>query len=167
MFEDYRLGIGWNNFGLVINRPFTYGQIIDDWEREGGATVDETHQKGIAESHYHLLLSETGIQGVLSYLLFISVFLWRNLRAVFHYRFHLVGALSAGIATGCACNYLQSFLERVLTQPRNQILWMLLLAISARIHVWRRLERRLQTGGERRSEFADSRDDLQSVAERF
>jgi hypothetical protein len=39
-------------------------------------------------------------------------------------------------------NYGQSFLERVLTQPRNVMLWLLLLAITARITVWRTSERR-------------------------
>jgi hypothetical protein len=142
MLDDYPLGIGWNNFGLVINKPFPYGDIIDRWEREGGARVDETHQKGISESHYYLLLSETGYQSLFFYLLFISAFLWRNIRAAFAYRYHFLGSISVGIAVGCGCNYLQSFLERVLTQPRNMMLWMLLLGATARIEMWRRQARR-------------------------
>jgi hypothetical protein len=39
-------------------------------------------------------------------------------------------------------NYLQSFLERVLTQPRNVMLWFILLAITARITAWRKAELR-------------------------
>jgi hypothetical protein len=44
-------------------------------------------------------------------------------------------------------NYLQSFLERILTQPRNMFLWLILLAVTARISQWRRadkLRRRLE-----------------------
>jgi hypothetical protein len=143
MLEDYPLGIGWNNFGLVINKPYPYGDIIDRWEREGGAKVDETHQKGIAESHYYLLLSETGYQGLLFYLLFIMVFLWRNVRAAFFYRYNFLGSVSLGIAIGCGFNYAQSILERVLTQPRNMMLWMLLLGATARIHMWRHADRKV------------------------
>ena len=39
-------------------------------------------------------------------------------------------------------NYLQSFLERVLTQPRNMMLWLILMAITARITTWRIAEKR-------------------------
>jgi hypothetical protein len=37
---------------------------------------------------------------------------------------------------------MQSFLERVLTQPRNLMLWLVLLAMTARIMTWRKAERR-------------------------
>lgn len=138
MVSDHPLGIGWNNFAFVINRPFTYGNIIDEWELEGGATIDPRHQKGIVESLYYLVLSETGWQGLLSLLLFMLLFLWWNARAACFYRYHFLGSLSLGIAVGCGCNYLQSTLERVLIQPRNMMLWLLLLAVSARVHVWQK-----------------------------
>lgn len=142
MLEDYALGIGWNNFGLTINKPFPYGDIIDAWERAGGATVDEDAPKGIVESHYWLLLAETGYQGFISYMLFIIAFLWWNIRAIIAYRFHFLGSFSLGVFMGCACNYAHSLLERVLTQPRNMMLWMILLGIVAQIEVWRRAEKR-------------------------
>jgi hypothetical protein len=142
MLRDYPLGVGWNNYGITINKPFPYGRIIDDWEREGGVRVDENAPKGISESHYWLLLAETGYQGFVGYLIFILVFFWRNLRAMISYRYHFIGSISLGIATGLGCNYLQSVLERVLTQPRNMMLWMLLLGITARIEVWRRAAKR-------------------------
>jgi hypothetical protein len=142
MVEDYPLGIGWNNFAWVINRPFSYGNIIDQWELEGGVTIDPRHQKGVVESLYYLLLAETGWQGLISFLLFMTLFLWWNIRNTLSYRYHLLGALNIGIAMGCGCNYLQSTLERVLVQPRNMMLWLLLLAITARVTTWRRMEAR-------------------------
>ena len=142
MVEDYPLGVGWNNFAIMINQPYPYGRIIDAWEGEDArVTVDETHQKGIAESLYYLLLAETGWQGLISYVLFIGLFLWWNLRAVFRFRGHFLGALSIGMLAGFGCNYLHSTLERVLTQPRNMMLWFLLLAATARIEMWRRTTR--------------------------
>jgi hypothetical protein len=142
MAADYPLGVGWNNFGIMINQPYPYGRIIDAWERaDANVTVDETHQKGIVESLYYLLLAETGWQGLISYLLFITMFLWWNLRSLLHFRGHFLGAFSIGILMGFSCNYAQSTLERVLTQPRNMALWMLLLAATARIEMWRRVSR--------------------------
>jgi hypothetical protein len=138
MVRSHPLGIGWNNFACTINPPFSYGDVIDDWERERGRKVDPDYAKGVVESHYFLLLSETGWQGLGSYLLLIAVFLWWNARAIFHFRQRLAGWVSIGIAAGCFCNYVQSTLERVLTQPRNLMLWLILLGITARIESWRR-----------------------------
>jgi len=45
---------------------------------------------------------------------------------------------------GCGINYLQSFVERVLTQPRNLMIWLVLLALTAKIEVWRRQSVRQQ-----------------------
>lgn len=138
MVQAHPLGIGWNNYAHTINPPFPYGDIIDDAERERGHKVDPDYAKGVVESHYYLLLSETGWQGLLSYLAFIGLMLWWNLRAMLRFRHHLLGCVSLGIAVGCGCNYLQSTLERVLTQPRNLMLWMLLLGVASRIESWRR-----------------------------
>lgn len=144
MLADYPLGIGWNNFGRVINRPYPYGDIIDQWEREGGARIDYSYEKGIVESHYYLLLAETGYQGLFFYLVFIGVFLWWSIRCAIFYRGRFLGAVSLGIAAGCGFNYLHSILERVLTQPRNMMLWLLLLGATARLESWRRKTRRVQ-----------------------
>jgi hypothetical protein len=138
MIEDYPLGVGWNNYALLINRPYQYGIIIDEWEREGGATIDPYHQKGISESLYYLVLAETGWQGFISFMLFLGLFLWWNFRAGLAFRYQFLGALSLGIAFGCGANYLHSILERVLVQPRNMMLWFILLAATSRIETWRR-----------------------------
>jgi hypothetical protein len=138
MQRDYRLGIGWNNYGIMINRPYRYGDIIDEWFLSHGETVDPDHRKGISESLYYLLLAETGWQGLGSFLAFMALFLYWNVRAAWFFRGRLVGVISLGIATGCGLNYAQSVLERVLTQPRNLMLWLILLALTARIETWRR-----------------------------
>jgi hypothetical protein len=140
MLRDYPLGIGWNNFARVINHPFSYGDKIDDWQRFNGNPVDIYYEKGVVESLYWLILAETGYQTLICYLVLISMFLWWNLRSMLFFRNHLVGCVSMGIAMGCGVNYLQSTLERVLTQPRNLMLWMLILATTSRIESWRRVE---------------------------
>jgi hypothetical protein len=93
---------------------------------------------GVVESHYYLLIAENGYIGLYAWLLVIFVGLWRNLRAVFFFEHSFVRVLSLGIFMGCALNYAQSTLERVLVQPRNLMLWLILLGITARIEVMRR-----------------------------
>jgi hypothetical protein len=141
MLDDYPLGIGWNNYGVLINYPI-YSQHIDDWNLQNGNKVDRHYQKGIVESLWWLHLAETGYQGLITYLLLIAVFLWWNAINAFYYRRRYLGTVSAGIFIGSVMNYLQSFLERVLTQPRNMMLWLILMAITARITTWRIAEKR-------------------------
>lgn len=138
MVQDYPMGVGWNNFARVINHPFPYGDHIDHWHAMNGNPVDRNYNKGIVESWYYLTLAETGYQGLFGLLLMIGVFLWWNLRAIWTFRGTLLGAVSIGIFVGCFCNYVQSVLERVLTQPRNLFLWLLLLGITGKIEWWRR-----------------------------
>lgn len=142
MLKDYPLGIGWNNFAETINPPWWYGDHIDEYHRSVGNTVDKHYKKGIVESLWWLHLAETGYQGLITYLVVIFVFLFWNVQNIIYYRRRYLGAVSIGLLVGCVMNYSQSFLERVLTQPRNLMLWLILLAITARITVWRKSERR-------------------------
>ncbi|HZM06397.1 MAG TPA: O-antigen ligase family protein [Candidatus Saccharimonadales bacterium] len=138
MVRDYPLGVGWNNFGVMIDPPYHYGDIIDNYFKRTGDETTADRNKGIVESHYFLLLSETGYEGLAAYFVFIGYFLWCNARAAWCFRNHFLGAASIGIGIGCLSNYLQSTLERVLTQPRNMMEWLLLLALTSRIETWRR-----------------------------
>jgi len=138
MVLDKPLGIGWNNYALVVNPPHRYAEIYYEWIRGRGMTVDETKANSVVESHYYLLLAETGYPGLASWLLLIAVTLWRNLRAYFFFGHSFLRCVSLGIGTGCALNYAQSTLERVLTQPRNMMLWLIVLGITGRIEWMRR-----------------------------
>ncbi|MDB6052772.1 MAG: lipid core-O-antigen ligase-like enyme [Verrucomicrobiales bacterium] len=144
MLHDYPTGIGWNNFALTINSPWHYGDVIDATSRRHNEIVDKKHRKGIVESLYYLLLSETGYPGYVSFLLFIAYFMFLNLKAMWSFRTHFFGAVSIGILCGCGANYLQSLFERVLTQPRNMMLWMILLGITAKFELWRRQKSKQQ-----------------------
>jgi hypothetical protein len=152
MLRDYWMGIGWNNFAETINKPYPYGDHIDHWQEMNGNPVDPTYKKGVVESLWFLLLAETGYPGFATYILLIFMFLWYALRNAIFFRHHYLGAVSMGIFFGSVMNYFQSFLERVLTQPRNMMLWFILLAVTARLNVWRKAEkkRRLLAARERR-----------------
>jgi hypothetical protein len=93
---------------------------------------------GLVESHYYLLLSENGYIGLAAWLAVIFIGLWRNIRAFFFFGHSFLRCLSMGVFFGCALNYAQSTLERVLVQPRNLMLWLIILGVTARIEVMRR-----------------------------
>ncbi len=138
MLADYSLGIGWNNFALAFNPPYPYVEVLHEWVRGRGMTINEEIDSPVVESHYWLLLSETGWLGWGSYLLLIAIAAGRNLLAFVHLEHGFTRCLSLGIAFGCLMNYVQSILERVLVQPRNLMLWLILLGIGGRIETLRR-----------------------------
>ncbi|MBA4149186.1 MAG: hypothetical protein H0X66_13815 [Verrucomicrobia bacterium] len=143
MLHDYPLGVGLNNYGVMINHPYPYGDHIDEYERvELGHRIDKTIQKGISESIYWLVLAETGYLGFVTFIAFLLVYLWWAVRNAWHFRRQFIGALSMGIAMGFSLNYTQSLLERVLLQPRNMMVWFILLAAVAKIHTWRKQSKR-------------------------
>ncbi len=144
MARDHPLGVGWNNFGRMINHPYHYGDNIDAWQRANNNPVDPAYQKGIAESLYHLVLAENGYVSLVLLIAFFALFLFNNLRAAVVFRSDFLGGFSVGLFAGCGVIYIQSILERVLTQPRNMALWFLLLGAAARIETWRREEIRLR-----------------------
>jgi hypothetical protein len=138
MQKDHPLGIGWNNYALCINTPYPYAEVVYDWTRGRNMTVDEEKPNAPVESHYFLLIGENGYPGLVSWVLVITAGLWRNLRAFISFPHSFERCLSLGIATGCALNYAQSAYERVLTQPRNLMLWLIIFGLTARLEILRR-----------------------------
>lgn len=133
MVKDQPMGIGWNNYALVVNPPFRYSEVYYEWIRGRGMKVDESKPNSVVESHYYLLMAETGYQGLYAWLLVLAVGLWKNFRSFLFFGHSFSRCLSLGIAMGCALNYVQSTLERVLTQPRNLMLWLIVMGITARL----------------------------------
>ncbi|MGB0744643.1 MAG: hypothetical protein ACPGSB_08960, partial [Opitutales bacterium] len=122
--EDKPLGVGWNNFGMAINHPYPYGDVIDDWNRDRGQKVDTDYAKGVVESHYWLLKGETGWPGYLTFMLFIILVTARTIPLIVARRGSLEAAIAVGILIGFSITYIHSSLERVLTQTKNLALWM-------------------------------------------
>ena len=141
MHHDHPLGIGWNNYALCINVPYPYAEVVHDWIRGRGMRVQEDKPNAPVESHYYLLLGENGYPGLLTWLLLIAVGLWRNLRALVAFPHGFDRCLSLGLLAGFGLNYVQSTLERVLTQPRNLMLWLILYGLTARLEWVRRARR--------------------------
>jgi len=138
MAATHALGIGWNNYALCINTPFPYADHVYDWIRGRNMKVNTDNPNAPVESHYFLLLGENGYPGLISWLLVILVGLWRNFRGFLNFRHSFERCLCLGLMAGCSLNYVQSTLERVLTQPRNLMLWLVLFGLTGRLEVMRR-----------------------------
>ena len=138
MEQAHPLGIGWNNYALCINTPYPYADCVYDWTRGRGMKVDESKPNAPVESHYYLLLGENGYPGLIAWLLVIASGIWRNLRGFLGLHHSFERCLCLGLLVGCALNYVQSTLERVLTQPRNFMLWLIVFGLTARLEMLRR-----------------------------
>ncbi len=138
MVADHPIGVGWNNYGLTINHPYPYANVVYEWLEDRNMPIDYDTPNALVESHYFLLLAENGYPGLAAYLALITIFLWKNLRGAIAFGGTTLRWVSVGIAAGCSLNYVQSTLERVLTQPRNLMLWIILLGLTARLDTWRR-----------------------------
>ena len=147
MANDHTFGVGWNNYALVVNPPFPYAETYYEWIRGRGMKVDESKPNAVVESHYYLLLAENGKPGLFSYLFMIAVGLWRLLLAFFYFGHSFRRCLALGIAAGLTLNYGQSTLERVLVQPRNLMLWLILMGVVGRLHVMRKEAKRAKKLG--------------------
>lgn len=133
MRDSGALGIGWNNFALAINPPWSFGDVIDDWERDRGHKVDPDYKKGVVESHYWLLMAENGWPGYLSYMLFIVGAQLALLAGWWRHRGTNTGAFLLGLFTALTLLYLHSNLERVLTQTKNLAAYFLVLGAGLRL----------------------------------
>ena len=137
MVADHPLGIGWNNYALVVNPPYRYAEIYYDWLRGMGQRPNEDEPNSVVESHYYLLLAETGYVGLWSWLAVMFVGLYRNFRQFLTFGHSFRRCLALGVAAGCALNYTQSMLERVLVQPRNLMMWLIVMGITGRLATMR------------------------------
>lgn len=141
MAATHPLGIGWNTYALCINTPYPYADHVYDWIRGRNMKVNTDSPNAPVESHYYLLLGENGYPGLISWLALIAVGLFRNLLGFLHLRHSFERCICLGIMAGCSLNYVQSTLERVLTQPRNLMLWLVLFAVTSRLELLRREHR--------------------------
>jgi len=138
MLHDSPTGIGWNNFVVMANTPYSYGDVIDDWTLSRGMRLDPDEVHPQPESHYWLMLAENGYPGFCAYIVFIVVTTWwcaRNMRA---YRRTVIGAFLIGVFVAMTITYIHSNAERVLTQTKNLYTWLIFLGIVARIEYSRR-----------------------------
>ena len=137
MLADSPIGIGWNNYALVINKPWNYGDPIDDWTISRGSLPDPDELKPQPESHYWLILAENGYPGFYTYLLFLIATTFWIVRGAWRWRGTVIGVFLAGLAIAVVITYLHSMLERCLTQTKNIAMWLIFLGAAVRLDAFK------------------------------
>jgi hypothetical protein len=138
MLHDSPTGVGWNNFVVMANSPYPYGDVIDDWTRSRGMNLDPDEVHPQPESHYWLMLAENGYPGFYAYLLFIGVTTLWCARGMWAFRRTPIAAFLIGVFIAMVITYIHSNAERVLTQTKNLYTWLIFLGIVARVEYTRR-----------------------------
>jgi hypothetical protein len=140
MVHDSPTGVGWNNFVIMANSPYPYGEVIDDWTKSRGMNLDPDEVHPQPESHYWLMLAENGYPGFCAYLIFIGVTTVWCARGIRAFRQTPIAAFLIGVFVAMVITYIHSNAERVLTQTKNLYTWLIFLGIVARIEYSRRLQ---------------------------
>ncbi|MGK0188954.1 MAG: O-antigen ligase [Verrucomicrobiales bacterium] len=149
MFDDHPIaGVGWNNSAIVNSRPYPkYTVILERWSSRGDKSPANPYFFRFnpqTESLYWLIASENGLLGFISWALFCLItFLWCLENAI-TYRNSWAGFMFLAIAIVLSFAYAHSFLERILTQPKNLAHWLIFLGMAAK---FRYLRRPHYTGG--------------------
>lgn len=138
MLHDSPVGIGWNNFVIMANSPYPYGDVIDDWTLSRGMNLDPDDVHPQPESHYWLLLAENGYPGFCAYILFIAVTVVWCAMGIRTFRRTPIAAFLIGVFVALVITYIHSNAERVLTQTKNLYAWLIFLGFVARIEYSRR-----------------------------
>lgn len=143
MFDDHPVaGVGWNNSAIVNSRPYPqYTKILERWSSEGDKTPANPvffRTNPQTESLYWLIASENGLLGFISWVLFCLItFLWCLENAI-TYRNSWAGFMFLAIAIVLSFAYAHSFLERILTQPKNLAQWLIFLGMAAKFRYLRK-----------------------------
>ncbi len=74
MLKDCPLGHGWNNYAVLINPPYHYGDVVDNYFKKVGEFGGVDKHKGIVESHYYLPPRRNRLPGTRRLLAFHRLF---------------------------------------------------------------------------------------------
>lgn len=143
MLGDSVLGIGWNNYQIACSLPVTryVGILIEHEAADGDNHSEETFYRApVVESLYWYILAETGYVGFACFLLFMFSTLWLALKHSFLQRKTWVGDLPVAIVLVLGALYMHCFLEKVLLQTKNAVLWLALLGVSSKLETIYRLK---------------------------
>ncbi len=123
MADDKFLGIGLNNFGVKVNKPWPYSKHLDKG--------DKKFKEGLVETVYLMIAAETGWLNLVVFAVFILYYYIMNFINIFRFVNTEYQYFAIGLAGGLGSIYLQSSLEWVLKQSPNFYQLMFCFAIIA------------------------------------
>lgn len=123
MADDKFLGIGLNNFGVKVNKPWPYSKHLNK--------SDKKFKEGLVETIYLMIAAETGWLNLGVFVVFLLYFYIMNFVNIFRFVNTEYQYFAIGLAGGLGSIYLQSSLEWVLKQSPNFYQLMFCFAIIA------------------------------------
>ena len=123
MADDKFLGIGLNNFGVKVNKPWPYSKHLDKG--------DKKFKEGLVETVYLMIAAETGWLNLGVFVIFLLYFYIMNFVNIFRFVNTEYQYFAIGLAGGLGSIYIQSSLEWVLKQSPNFYQLMFCFAIIA------------------------------------
>ena len=123
MADDKFMGIGLNNFGVKVNKPWPYSKHLDK--------SDKKFKEGLVETVYLMIAAETGWLNLGVFVVFLLYFYIMNFINIFRFVNTEYQYFAIGLAGGLGSIYLQSSLEWVLKQSPNFYQLMFCFAIIA------------------------------------
>ena len=130
MANDYRLGVGANNYSEYSGTNYDY-TVQDDYRVPG-------ERGGIVETIYLLVAAECGWWGMGTLILWFLYYYFSDLISVFYLRKKPCSGIVIGIFAGLTCNYWHSTLEWSLKQYNNFAGQMILYAVVGVIAINRK-----------------------------
>jgi hypothetical protein len=128
MANDKTLGIGLNNFGLKVNRPYTYSSHSPRYKDKG-------FKEGLVETTYLMIAAETGWHNLFIFICFLLSFYYRSIRLVIRYKNTMYCPLFIGVLGGLTGIYFESSLEWVLRQTTNSYQLMIVFGLISAFYV--------------------------------
>jgi hypothetical protein len=134
MANDKIFGVGLNNFGLKVNKPYIYSKHSPRYH-----TKD--FKEGLVETTYLMIAAETGWHNLVVYIMFLLSFYYRAIRLVVFYRRTLLCPVFIGVLGGLTGIYIESTLEWVLRQSTNSYQLMFVFALLSAFYVKQELKK--------------------------
>lgn len=147
------LGVGLNNWGIKINRPYPYN--VREWVQNPTNEYGEEYKDGIVETIYLLVGAECGLPGLFLLILWFAYYTFSALRLCKRLSGTSHFYIAAGAFGGFTCIFVQSILEWVLKQALMFAELMTLFALVGYLNAhWRKI--RKAELGPRRKPVGDS-----------
>lgn len=124
MANDKVLGVGLNNWGIKVNKPYGYSSHSPRYHEDG-------FKEGLVETTYLMVAAETGWHNLIIFLLFLCSFLFRCMVLIKKFWRKNGSYIFIGMFMSLIGVYLESGLEWVLKQTPNFYQMMLIFALIA------------------------------------
>jgi len=135
MAQDYRLGVGANNFSAHSGATGIYAAEMYENKK---ITEDTSPFGGIVETIYLLVAAESGWVALGALLLWFAYYFILAIRCVWALRYHSCFGISLGLFAGLLANFSQSTIEWSLKQYGNFYQLMFVFALISAIWTCRK-----------------------------